>query len=61
MCYSDDPVRDASFHDLEQDRWLKSRPRCKWCGQRIQDDDAFEINDELVCNDCVYDCRVSVD
>lgn len=55
MHYSDDPVRDAELHMEEQQAWLDSRPKCEYCGEPIQDDEAYEIEGVLVCENCVMD------
>lgn len=40
-------------HEAEQERWLQSLPFCSECGERIQDEKCFEINDELICPGCM--------
>lgn len=53
MYYSDDPVRDFMMHDAKQTRWLKKLPVCAECGEPIQDEHCYEINGELICEDCL--------
>ena len=53
MFYSDDPVRDAERHYAEQDRQLEKRPVCSECGEPVQHDFFFLINDEVICPDCL--------
>ena len=53
MFYSDDPIRDFERHDAQQQRELEKLPRCSECDEPIQDDYCFEINDELICEDCM--------
>lgn len=31
------------------------RPKCDLCGEPIYDDHLFEINGEIICEDCLYD------
>lgn len=50
---TDDPVRDFERHDAEQTEALKKRPQCSVCGEHIQEDMAYYIHDEWVCDDCV--------
>lgn len=51
--FTDDPIADFNRHDAEQQRWLDSRPKCAECGEPIQDDHYFDINDEPVCEECL--------
>lgn len=53
MYYTDDPVRDFLSHDREQARELERLPVCSECGERIQDEFCYEINDELICESCL--------
>ena len=50
---SDDPVADFMRHDAEQARELKRLPVCSECGEPIQSETCYEINDELICEDCL--------
>ena len=54
MFYTDDPVADFYRHDAEQQAELAKRPRCSECDEPIQDVFCFEINDELVCDECMH-------
>lgn len=40
-------------HDLEQEKWLRSRPKCEWCKEHIQDENAIEIDEDIVHEDCI--------
>ena len=40
-------------HDAEQERMLAKLPICSECGEPIQSDECYEINDELVCPQCL--------
>ena len=42
-------------HDAEQERWLQRRPVCNVCGEHIQDDHLFDIDGDLVCEECLKD------
>lgn len=59
--YSGDPSQDYDRWEADQEAWLHSRPVCKWCGEHIQDEHAYRIWDDLVCEDCLKDTRVDVD
>lgn len=52
---TDDPLADFERHDAEQERWLKRRPRCYHCNQHIQDETAYCINDEWICDECLVE------
>lgn len=53
MCWTDDPCADFLRHDAEQQAWLDKLPKCSECGQPIQDDEAYYINDEWICQECL--------
>ena len=53
MFRTDDPLADFARHDAMQNRWLKSRPVCSECGEHIQDERCYEVNDELICEECM--------
>lgn len=53
MRVSGDPIADFERRDREQQRWLNRRPRCSCCDEPIQDEKCYEINDELLCLDCL--------
>lgn len=48
-----DPMDDFDRLDREQAKWLESLPVCEICGQPIQDDHLYLINDEFVCPACL--------
>lgn len=50
---TDDPIADFARHDAEQEAWLDRRPECADCGHHIQDEQAFYINGEWICQDCM--------
>lgn len=53
MRYSDDPVADFDAWDSEQAEELDKLPRCSECGEPIQDDYFYMINDEPICPGCL--------
>lgn len=53
MFYSDDPVKDFERYDARLTQMLERLPVCADCGEHIQDEEAFYINDEWLCNDCI--------
>ncbi len=65
MFYSDDPVRDAEMHMARQEAEFEKLPKCEHCKETIQDDFYYEIDGDIVCDDCILEylrknCRVSV-
>lgn len=50
---SDDPVADFERYDAEQQRRLSELPVCSECGEPVQDDFYYEINDEIICQECL--------
>ena len=40
-------------HEARQEQQLKRFPRCVECGEPIQSDYCYEVNDELICRDCM--------
>lgn len=40
-------------HDAEQEKWLRSRPKCEWCKEHIQDEKAIEIDGCIIHEDCI--------
>lgn len=53
MRRTDDPLADFAAYDDEQQEWLRKRPVCVDCGEHIQDDCFFLINDEAICPGCL--------
>lgn len=40
-------------HDGAQERWLNSRPVCCECGEHIQEEKLYDIDGDLVCDNCL--------
>lgn len=53
MLYTDNPVRDAMNYDMERQKELDSLPKCDICGQPIQDEDLYDLDGTLVCEECL--------
>lgn len=53
MFYTDDPVADFEMHNRAQTKRLAQLPACSICGEPIQDEHLYLINDEFVCPDCL--------
>lgn len=61
MTFTDDPVADFLRHDAEKQAELNKLPVCADCGEPIQDEFCYYINDETICPDCMDCYRRSVD
>ena len=55
MGYSDNPAADYDRYDAERHAEESKLPKCSCCGEPIQDDYYFEINDETICESCLID------
>ena len=55
MFYTDDPVKDFERHDRAQEKLLEQLPICDDCGKRIGEDYYFDIDAEILCEDCVIE------
>ena len=48
--------------DIEKERRLARRPICSFCDNRIQDEDAYLINGEFICQECLdKDFKINVE
>ena len=55
MCYIPDYLDHWSEHNRQKEEKLHQLPKCEYCGQHIQDEYCFEINDEIICEGCLKD------
>lgn len=55
MYYTGDPIRDFENYDRDLERELRRLPCCAKCGERIQDDECWEIDGEIICTECLED------
>ncbi len=55
MPWTDDPVADYARYDRQQEKALARLPRCSECGNPIQEEECWEFNDELICEQCLND------
>lgn len=53
MPYTDDPIRDFYANEARLEKQLQRLPVCCECGEPIQEDWLYVINDEPVCEDCL--------
>ncbi len=59
MFYGPDYVPDyADLHaayEAEQERQLDKLPKCDYCGEPITDDYCYNINGDIICEECLND------
>lgn len=60
MAYTDDPLADFHAWDAEQARQLERLPMCADCDNHIQDENAYYINGEWICEHCMSSYRREV-
>lgn len=60
MFYSDNPALDYDRYCDAQDKLLDKLPRCSQCDEPIQEEYAYYINDEWVCEDCMEEHKQRV-
>lgn len=53
--FTNDPVRDAERYYDSLDAQLEKYPVCTECGERIQDDECYEFDGQLICSECLKD------
>lgn len=53
MLYIPDNYDRFEMHMAEQERELDKLPECSECGEKIQSEECYEFNDELICPDCL--------
>ena len=53
MYITNDPIADFNRYDAEQERRYEELPECDYCGEKITDDYYYEINGDLICEDCL--------
>ncbi len=55
MPYTDDPIADFNSYERAQEKALARCPVCVCCKERIQEDELYDFDGELVCPECVRD------
>jgi formylmethanofuran dehydrogenase subunit E len=56
MRYTDDPVADFERYDVEMAKKLEQLPVCSECGEPIQDEEAYMVHGDYICEECM-DCH----
>lgn len=55
MCYIPDFLDHWTEHDRQREEALKKMPVCCECGEAIQTEHCFEVNDEIICERCLME------
>lgn len=53
ICRTDDPIADFNNYDAQQSKQEEKLPECSECGTKVQDEYFYEINDEVICSECL--------
>ena len=56
MMYTDDPIADAEAYLDEQAKYEERFPVCTICGEHILDDNLYDIEGEIYCEECLKEC-----
>ena len=51
--YTDDPIADHEAYEAELARLEKEVPVCDYCNRPVAEDFYYEINDEVICAECL--------
>ena len=52
---TNDPHKDFERLDADREAELNKLPKCTYCDQAIQEEFAYYINDEWICEECLND------
>ena len=58
MFYTDDPIKDYERYCIEEEKLRALLPECADCGEKIEDDKCYVINDEPICESCMEHYKV---
>lgn len=53
VSYLPDSYDVWAYHNAQQEKALSERPVCADCDQHIQDEEAYYINGEYICESCM--------
>lgn len=57
MSNTPDNYSQWAAHDAEQEAALELLPVCCECGEHIQAETCFDINDSIICEECMENYR----
>ena len=52
---TDDPLEDFYRYDAERQKEEDKLPKCEYCGEPIMDDYLYDINGDVICEECLMD------
>lgn len=55
MTITADPLRDFERNEEEKEKWLASRPVCDSCGEPIQGEKKYNIDEYVMCEGCAME------
>ena len=58
---TDDPLSDFALWSDDQEEKLNKRPECVLCGNHIQEEYGYVINEEWYCERCIRDGKEYID
>lgn len=61
MFRTDDPVADYDSYDDYNYKQRLKLPVCGWCGEHCDSDYAYQIEGDIVCDDCIDGCRTPIE
>ena len=61
MCYVPDPLDHWLEHDRQREEELNKLPVCDSCGEHIQEEYCYVINDDYICESCMEENKRSVE
>lgn len=53
MFLTGDPEKDFDLYEAEREKAVNKLPICVECDEPITTDECYEINDELICPECL--------
>ena len=60
MCFTNNPVMDYERYSAEQEARLDKLPKCKECGEPVQQDSCVCFEGKYVCDNYLEDLRVDI-
>ncbi len=50
---TDNPIADFNRHEREKESAASKLPKCDYCDKRIDEDEYYDIEGEIVCRECL--------
>ena len=61
MDYMPDYTELHAMHEALLEKRIEKYPKCDCCGERILDDEFFNIEGTYICENCIDDFKVNTD